>query len=63
MKMTKALAKYIANRNIDVDQLAADTNVSKAKLQETTTIPLDAEELLRVCQKLKVTPESLKGEL
>ncbi len=62
MKMTKAIAMYVKENNLDVDEISKDTGVPKVKLYVDSKSPLNATEMLKLCSYLKLRPEKLWEE-
>ena len=59
MGITEAIAKYISDSKIPIEQVALDTQIDMEKLVIDTKYILSSQEMLEVCAYLRVRPEEL----
>ena len=60
LDVTDKIVQYIHNSNIEVEQVARDTNISASKLRGETKERLMAAEFLELCHYLNVKPEDFQ---
>jgi len=59
MEISRAIAKYIYDSKISLEQVALDTKIDICKLDINSTHVLSSQEMLEVCSYLRVRPEEL----
>ena len=59
MGITEAIAKYITDSKISLEQVASDTNIDIEKLKLNSKYILSSQEMLTVCSYLRISPEEL----
>jgi len=59
MGITEAIAKYISDNKISIEQVSSDTEIEVQKLQLNSKSILSSQEMLTVCSYLRVSPEEL----
>jgi hypothetical protein len=59
MGITEAIAKYISENKLSVTQIEQDTGIDLIKLQPGCREHLASEEMLYLCQYLRIRPERL----
>ena len=60
MGITTAIANYILENHLSVDQIVKDTGVDERKLQPETEEILSGEEMLSLCAYLRIKPEEIE---
>jgi len=59
MGITEAIAKYIFDSKISLEQVASDTEIEVEKLKLNSKHILSSQEMLTVCSYLRISPEEL----
>ena len=59
MGITEAIAKYISDNKISLEQVASDTKIDSEKLKLNSRYILSSQEMLTVCSYLRISPEEL----
>lgn len=58
-KVTDFMIEYMQKHNILVHEMALELGIQEEKLKNGYTDPLDAEEFLGLCVKLRLRPEEV----
>ncbi len=61
MKTTRKLQLYIREHEVNIEELAEVTGVSKELMSGKVSRALNATELLEVCAYLKIDPKEISG--
>ena len=59
MGITEAIAKYISDNKISLEQVSSDTEIDAEKLELNSKYILSSQEMLTVCSYLRISPEEL----
>lgn len=62
-KVTDYMIEYMQKHNFLISELAEELGIKKEKLREGYTQPLDAEEFLELCVRLKLRPEEVAAAI
>lgn len=59
MGITEAIARYISKNHLSISRIGQDLEIDFIKLQPGTKEVLTGEELLKLCQYLRIRPEEI----
>ena len=62
-KSSEFFLKYFEENGINVDEISEKTGIKKHKLSKEYKTPLTAEEFLRLCVFLQISPEEIRKKL
>ena len=61
--VTDYFLNYFEKNRIDIEEISEKTGIKKHKLSKEYKTPLTAEEFLRLCVFLRISPEEIRKKL